>query len=212
MDMVDLKKISPDKIIAPIAGMTCASCVSRVEKTIGSVEGVSNVSVNLATEKATFEIDEKIASLDKIEKVVKDAGYSIDLSSFRKSEKYSIAENEVAEIKEYDKKLISDFKIALIFTIPIFLISMGMMWKEFHTYFVISPETTNKILFILTLPVVLISGKRFFKIFLANLKHLTADMNSLVAIGTGSAFIYSTLVTFYPEIISDGTHSIHTYF
>ena len=72
--------ITLQKITAPVSGMTCASCVSRVEKSIGKIDGVKNVSVNLATEKATFEIDESISSLTKVEKAVEDAGYKIDFS------------------------------------------------------------------------------------------------------------------------------------
>jgi len=76
----------------------------------------------------------------------------------------------------------------------------------------LSLETTNKILFLLAIPVVFISGKRFFQIFFNNLKHKTADMNSLVAIGTGSAFIYSTIITLFPELLNINSSSSHTYF
>ncbi len=58
MNEVGYPKIKLQKISAPVSGMTCASCVARVEKSIGKIEGVKQVSVNLATEKATFEIDE----------------------------------------------------------------------------------------------------------------------------------------------------------
>jgi Cu+-exporting ATPase len=70
----------------------------------------------------------------------------------------------------------------------------------------------NKVLLLLTIPVVFISGKRFYKIFWKNLLHLTADMNSLVAIGTGAAFIYSTLLTLFPELFSDSAMVPHVYF
>jgi len=205
-------KIKLQKISAPVSGMTCASCVARVEKSIQKIEGVKKVAVNLATEKATFEIDETLASLSQIEKVVEEAGYRIDLSLQRKDEYKATGKEQNGTNNEYYKELKKDFLIAAIFTVPIFLISMGMMWENFHTVFAISNEVVNKILFILTIPVVFISGRRFYKIFINNLKHRAADMNSLVAIGTGSAFIYSTIIALFPEIFHGASISSHTYF
>ena len=212
MSDVKYSKIKLQKISAPVSGMTCASCVARVEKSIGKIEGIKQVSVNLATEKATFEIDESRASLSQIEKAIEDAGYKIDFSSLRKDENKTTGKDQSATNNEYYKELKKDFLIAVIFTIPIFLISMGMMWENFNSVFAISDEVVNKILFILTIPVVFISGRRFYKIFINNLKHMTADMNSLVAIGTGSAFIYSTFLTLFPEIFNDVSISSNTYF
>ena len=200
------------KISAPVNGMTCASCVARVEKSIGKIEGVKQVSVNLATEKATFEIDETLASLSQVEKAVEDAGYKIDFSLLKKDENKTGVKSQNNVVDEYNNELRKDFLIAAILTIPIFIISMGMMWENFHTVFALSNEVINKILFILTIPVVFIPGRRFYKIFINNLKHRTADMNSLVAIGTGSAFIYSTILTLFPEIFHNTSISSHTYF
>jgi len=89
---------------------------------------------------------------------------------------------------------------------------MGMMWEGIHNLIPLSQDVINKILLLLTIPVVFISGKRFYKIFWKNLLHLTADMNSLVAIGTGAAFIYSTLLTLFPELISNSSVASHVYF
>jgi Cu+-exporting ATPase len=199
-----------EKITAPVEGMTCASCVARVEKSISKIQGVKNVSVNLATEKATFEIDNNLASLTQIEEAIADAGYKIDFSSFNKKSATGQIQSELKS--DFDKELKKDFFLAITLTVPIFILSMGMMWEEFHQLVPVSNNTLNKILLLLTIPVVFISGKRFYKIFWNNLKHLTADMNSLVAIGTGSAFIYSTLLTLFPEIFSTQPASTHVYF
>jgi Cu+-exporting ATPase len=212
MNEVGYPKIKLQKISAPVSGMTCASCVARVEKSIGKIEGVKQVSVNLATEKATFEIDETVTTLSQIEKVVEEAGYKIDLPSHRINENKTAAKHQSETNNEYYKELKKDFFIAAIFTLPIFLISMGMMWENFHSVFAVSNEVINKILLILTIPVVFISGRRFYKILINNLKHRTADMNSLVAIGTGSAFIYSTFLTLFPELFHNASISSHTYF
>ncbi len=91
--------------------------------------------------------------------------------------------------------------LAAILTIPILILNMGSMFDGFSQFISLSQENINKILLILTTPVIFISGKRFFSIFWKNLLHFTADMNSLVAIGTGVAFIYSAAVTIFPGII-----------
>nr|MCU0333022.1 heavy metal translocating P-type ATPase [Ignavibacteriaceae bacterium] len=203
-------KIKLEKISAPVDGMTCASCVARVEKSISKIEGIKNVAVNLATEKATFEIDSSIASLNQVEKAIEDAGYKIDFSSLNKKNAASTIQSDIKS--DFDKELKKDFFLAISLTIPILILSMGMMWDWFHNLIPFSPDIINKILLILTIPVVFISGKRFYKIFWNNLLHLTADMNSLVAIGTGSAFIYSTILILFPELFSDGSIGTHVYF
>lgn len=205
-------KIKLKKISAPLSGMTCASCVARVEKSIGKIEGVKNVAVNLANEKATFEVDENLSLLSSIEKAVEEAGYKIDFSELRKNQNESDSKNHPSPIDIFYSELKKDFVIALIFTVPIFLISMGMMWEKFQLFLNLPLESVNKILFLLTVPVVFISGKRFFQIFFNNLRHKSADMNSLVAIGTGSAFIYSTIITLFPELLHINSSSSHTYF
>ncbi len=210
MSEVEYPKIKLQKISASVTGMTCASCVARVEKSISKITGVHEVSVNLATEKATFEIDEASTSLSQIEKAVEDAGYKIEFKSPGKDKNATKDRSETAD--KYYKELKKDFLIATLLTIPVFLISMATMWENFHTITALSTNLINKILLLLTVPVVFISGRRFYKIFINNLKHRTADMNSLVAIGTGSAFIYSTILTLFPEYFHDASMSSHTYF
>jgi Cu+-exporting ATPase len=89
---------------------------------------------------------------------------------------------------------------------------MGMMLPGFHHLFPLSMDYLNKILLLLTTPVIFISGKRFFKIFLNNLKHFTADMNSLVAVGTGSAYLYSAFITLFPELLYSPGGAAHVYY
>jgi len=203
-------KIKPQKISAPVTGMTCASCVARVEKSISKIEGIKNVSVNLATEKATFEIDDNLSSLTQVEKAIEDAGYKIDFSSLNKKNSASTIQSDIKS--DFDSELKKDFLLAISLIVPIFILSMGMMWEGIHNLIPLSQDVINKILLLLTIPVVFISGKRFYKIFWKNLLHLTADMNSLVAIGTGAAFIYSTILTLFPELISNSSVASHVYF
>ena len=205
-------KVKVDKISLPVEGMTCASCVARVEKSIAKIEGVTDVAVNLATEKATFNIDKSKTGMGEIKKVVEEAGYKIGLSSFDEDKNSTIADAEAEKTSDYDLTLKKDFLFAVILTIPIFILSMSQMFEGIRELIPFTDFQLNKILLILTTPVIFISGKRFFIIFWNNLKHYTADMNSLVAVGTGAAFSFSVLITLFPELILKAGQSPHVYF
>lgn len=200
-----------EKIVVPVEGMTCASCVARVEKSISKVVGVKNVSVNLATEKALIEFEKDKVNFQEIIKSVEDAGYKIGLdyqSNQFHDEKKDIKTKNVYSSHELQR----DFMIAVLFTIPITFLSMSMMWIDFDNLISLNTESINKILLILTTPVVFISGKRFYKAFWSNLKHFSADMNTLVAVGTGSAYFYSMMVVLFPDLLLNQKQEPHVYF
>jgi Cu+-exporting ATPase len=205
--------INTRKISAPVEGMTCASCVARVEKAISKVEGIKNVSVNFASEKATFEYNPKEVDLKKIEKIVEDAGYKINLNDNNTEKKKSdnISNFEEKHL-EYEKNLRKDFIFALVLTIPIVIISMGVSFEKFREIIPLSIDQFDKVLLVLTIPVMFIPGKRFFEIFWNNLKHFSADMNTLVAVGTGAAFLFSLISTLFPELILKPGAQPHVYF
>jgi Cu+-exporting ATPase len=210
-DKIDLVKSGlVQKLSLPVEGMTCASCVARVEKSISKLEGVKNVSVNFATEKVNFELDPQKISVNDVAASVEDAGYKLIVQNNKvEAVKASGSSEEQVHVKdEFYEKLKKDFFIALAFTIPVFIISMSMEFSWFHKLVPLSMDEVNKILLILATPVVFISGARFYSIFYRNLKHFSADMNSLVAIGTGAAFGYSVISTLFPEWLS----SSHVYF
>jgi Cu+-exporting ATPase len=189
------------KLNIPIKGMTCASCVARVEKVVKKSSGVINASVNLASEKVYLELDEKTSNLQLIASELRDFGYELELTK-------TDAEKTKTEniYDEYYSKLRRDFYLALILTIPIFSISMLRDFGMMHSFLSLNHDQINKILFLLITPIIFISGKRFFKSFFAGAPHLSFDMNSLVAIGTGSAFGFSTLVALFPEIFPKTEH------
>lgn len=203
------KKI--ERIIAPVEGMTCASCVARVEKSIRKVTGVRNVSVNLATEKALIEFDSASFDLDEVVKNVEDAGYKIDLRK-QLDQSFHGNKKQTENTTEVHTTLQKDFVFALVLSIPIVILNMGLMWNKLPQFIPITLSDINKVLLILTTPVIFISGKRFFKAFLSNLKHFSADMNTLVAVGTGSAYLYSTIITLFPNYFSISNQSTHVYF
>ncbi len=197
------------KYSIPVKGMTCASCVARVEKVAGKFDAVKNVSVNFANEKLSFESENENLDLNEMAKTIHDYGYELDLSTEEEKAK-DIEKNDEAD-KNYSK-VKNDFLVALIFTIPIFLISMLYDFSFFREVWQLDRDTTNKILLILTTPVMFIPGKRFFVVFWNNLKHFSAEMNSLVAIGTAAAYGYSLMTTLFPTLFIKGNNVPHVYF
>ena len=208
--MLSEQKIKTEKISLPVEGMTCASCVMRVEKALSKIEGIKDVNVNFATEKASFAFDPDVVDVEKISSVIDDAGYKIDVSSFNKNDN-SKKDEEKHPKSEFEKNLRNDLILSVVLTIPILILSMGNLFDGFSKLIPLSQENINKILFVLAIPVVFISGKRFFRIFWKELLHFSADMNSLVAIGTGTAFTYSIIATLFPELLSGNTIP-HVYF
>ncbi len=195
-----------------VQGMTCASCVTRVEKLLRQVPGVIQASVNLASEKATIECAPGQVSVSQLKHAVNEGGYTlvIDYAMTNRDRKQDIHEEEY-------KKLRRDFLLALILTIPVVFISMfGMSeWVPGVSKFLIHlmpHPVMNYVLFALTLPVVVVSGRRFFIGFYKTMKQLTADMNTLVAVGTSAAFIFSTMITFFPYSFGGNNYSSDVYF
>lgn len=184
----------------PIEGMTCASCVARVEKIVKKFDNVNNVNVNLANETISFEADENV-NLESIVNAVEEYGYKIIVNE--KQDKISLIQSENTPVDHFYNELKKDFLIALILTFPVFTISMLMDFHFFHSIWKINEDYTHKILLILTTPIIFISGKRFYNSLFIAFRHFSFDMNSLVAIGTLTAFIYSVFATLFPNEISN---------
>ncbi len=192
----------------PVEGMTCASCVARVEKSLNKIDGIENVIVNYANEKVSFEVDENV-SLDVAKEAVEKYGYKLHTEKAQ-------TENINADIKDENdeqyNKLKSDLLFSAILTLPIFFISMLIDFEWFKSVWMFNADITNKILLILTTPIIFISGKRFYKIFWTNIKHFSFEMNSLVAIGTGAAYGYSVVATLFPNLLKINNELPHVYF
>lgn len=203
-------KMSKDVITLPIEGMTCASCVLRVEKALKKVEGVEDAIVNLATEQAKVVLDPSKVDIEKLKEAVEKVGYHvIDIDSTEKHLDESIEDITEQEREKYYKELTKDLIFASVLTIPVFLINMLLMSDDFVGWLGNYVKYIPSVLFILTSLIVFNSGKRFFKIAWTNAKHFSSDMNTLVAVGTGSAYIYSSLITLFPGLIIHESQTIH---
>jgi len=184
------------KVSLSIKGMTCAACVSAVEKAIGSIYGVVSVNVNLATEKAVVEYIPTLTGIEDIRKAVKDAGYSAQLIG-----EDFIDRERIERERDYND-LKRRFIISLLLTFPVFIGSMVEI-----------PYISEEwLLFLLATPVQFWSGWRFHRAAWSALKHRTSNMNTLVSVGTFSAYIYSSIATFYPSFFIKGGVEPHVYF
>ncbi|HOV99707.1 MAG TPA: heavy metal translocating P-type ATPase [Bacteroidota bacterium] len=196
-------------IALPVEGMTCASCVARVEKALKKVDGVENAAANLATEMVSVSFDESRAPLEKLAKAVEDSGYKLVIPNHKEK----ATSKESSQIQEESfRSLKRDFYLSLVLAIPVFVLSMISMTDWFHSVVSVSSDTVNKILFLLTTPVMILSGKRFFVPAWKLAKRFSADMNTLIAVGTGAAYLYSTFVTLFPEWLPAGAHANEVYF
>lgn len=192
-----------------IEGMNCASCVGRIERALGSVSGVIDVAVNLATNKATIHVVSGDAFPEALIAAVKSAGYRAE--EMNKSPDRSDRETEAR------KQEIASLKKAVIFaaslTLPIFLLDMGShVISPLHHWLQENVGSRNLYYFYFLLATIIQFGPglRFYRKGWPALVRGAPDMNSLVMLGTSAAWGYSVVATFLPGILPAGT--VHVYF
>jgi Cu+-exporting ATPase len=182
-----------------IEGMTCAGCVLRVEKALKKVDGVADAGVNLASEKARIEFDPSRVTLAQLQKTVADSGYKLVVPDEARTPAGEITGESPAK-QEALRRLTNELILSAVFALPVIVLSMLSNTDWYIRESPLSMNATNRILFLLTTPVIFISGRRFFRGFWTAVRHLTADMNTLVAVGTGAAYLYSTVAVLFPEL------------
>ncbi len=185
-------------ITLPVEGMTCASCVRRVEKAIEKVEGVQSVAVNLATESATISGITGSLSRSAIEEAVIGAGYSIgERSAGSTDDAYDeLTAKRVKELRAIQIKAVAALGVSAVLMLlmywPDWLLG-GQPIESMNTLFII--------MFVLATPIQFWAGGQFYRQAFAAARHGQTNMNTLVAIGTSAAYFYSAAVTFFPEQI-----------
>ncbi len=188
-----------------VEGMTCASCVGRVEKALKAVPGVSEASVNLVTERATVR---GVVDTQDLIAAIKKAGYEahpIDTSMQADAEAAGKKNAERAELKR-------DLILATVLALPVFVLEMGShMVPGVHEWVAatIGIQQSWYLQFVLTLLVLVFPGRRFYTKGFPALVRLGPDMNSLVAVGTAAAFGYSVVATFAPGLLPAGTVNVY---
>ncbi len=192
------------KTTVSVGGMTCAACVRRVETALASMEGVKEASVNLATGRATITHGQAWAGLDETARVLSDTGYE-----FLGAVDESLADPMEAARKEEIRELRTKVAVGVVLNV---VIMMGSMPHWFPFMQRIPHQAMLVSLFLLTTPVVFWVGSRFLKGAYKAAKQKTTDMNTLVAVGALSAYLYSALATFNPGFFAVAGVAPHVYF
>lgn len=196
----------------PITGMTCASCVRRVERALSSVDGVAEAAVSFATERATVTYDPSRTSPAALARAVEAAGYGVAGSPVPEvgatDPQRRVEDREAADEAE-QRALVRDFAIAAALTVPLLVLGMShgaIAWAD--------GANGRAIQLILASVVVLGPGRRFFRLAWIAATHRTSDMNTLVAMGTGAAYAYSFVAVVAPQLFPHAEHGMvpHVYF
>jgi Cu+-exporting ATPase len=199
--------VAVSKIILPIKGMTCAACVKRVQDALVSLEGVLSAEVNIATEKAAVEYIPLQTGMREFRKAVRDIGYDI----VEASQGEDIVEKEKQEREKAYKQLKTKLIVGVSLTVPLFLLMLGE--KAGLSVFAEIPKQTGFFLqFLIQTPVQFWVGWQFYAGAVAAARHRTTNMNTLIAVGTSAAYIYSVTATFFPAMFEIKGYTAHVYF
>jgi Cu+-exporting ATPase len=199
--------VAPRKLEIAVEGMTCASCVRRVENAILRVAGVLAASVNLATERASVDLLGGEPQQAAVLRAIETAGYAAHSADGAGS-----GESRDAGKAEEVRRLQRDVMIAAILTLPLFMLEMGShLFPPLHHWLMASLSTTSLYLlyFALATAVMFGPGRRFLTKGFPALLRGAPDMNSLVALGTSAAYGYSVVVTFAPQLLPPVAHNIY---
>lgn len=182
----------------PVLGIHCAACKSLLEGTVSNIKGVNNVLVNFATEKMTVDYDNNLVSIDDLKNsVMKVGSYQL------------IDEDDESKLRsEHFTKLKNKVIVIGIGTLP-FLILMILM---FFGNLMLDIKIIRIIQFILATPILFIGGKEIFVSAFNALKSKTSNMDTLISLGTFTAWFYSTLLTFFPTLFTTIKGSTDVYF
>ncbi len=193
-----------------IGGMTCASCVSHVEGALREVQGVLTADVNLATERATVSYIPSVTTVAEMRHAVEDVGYSVEGSAGE--EGGDEAEMERLSHREEVRRL----RLKLVFSLgSAAFIMVAMLFHAFVPLLRDVPGWAINLLFLaVATPVQFWAGFQFYRGAWGALRHRTSNMNTLIAVGTSAAYLYSLVLTLFPARVSAPIfgHSTGTFF
>ena len=181
----------------PVLGMSCASCAARVDKTLNSQPGVQEASVNYASATAQVTFDDEVCSPSILKAVVQHAGYDLLIDV----QEEASDEAEKAHLARYEN-LKKRTLWAIVLAVPIMVLSM--VWMDVRW--------VNYVVWLLATPVVFVLGRGFFISAWKQLKHGTCNMDTLVALSTGIAYLFSVFNLFFPAFWLERGIEPHVYF
>lgn len=202
-----------EKITIPIKGMHCASCALTIEKAISKVKGVDSIKVNYGTEKATIEYDKESTSIDHMSEKIKPFGYELKPENKMPASHGNMSASEHAEhlglnqSKEEKFKELAEQRAKVEFVLPLaIMIFILMMWeigsKSFPNLipaFFLPMQLYSTIMMIISSVVVFWIGQPFLKGIITFIKHGVANMDTLIGIGTFTAYLYSSFVVLFSD-------------
>ncbi|MGR3289604.1 MAG: copper ion binding protein, partial [Paracoccaceae bacterium] len=189
-----------------VDGATCASCVLRIEKALETVDGVTEATMNLATGRANITLITGSADRADLVRAVESIGYKVNVS-LAKTETHPIDRHA-----ETAAAVWSSLLLAAVLTLPVFAVEMGgHIFPAVHQFVAqtIGMQTNYILQFILTTIVLIGPGRVFFTKGVPALLRGAPDMNSLVALGASAAWAYSTVATFAPALLPEGTRNVY---
>jgi len=215
----------------PVKGMTCAACQSFVQRTLESQAGVRSASVNLMMERATVEYDPLTVSPQALVAAINETGYEASLSvpgrSATAEQDEQDREHETAyrRLRLQMAGALAAAAVAMTLSMPLMrhgsadpLLHRITMWLDapiqaaFPVLYTLSADALRWTLLVLSILVMLFAGRRFYVKAWAAARHRTSDMNTLIAAGTGAAFLYSSAVTFAPATFESHGVAAEVYF
>jgi len=205
----------------PIEGMTCASCANRIEKRLSKQPGVASANVNFATRIATVRYDAAQTALERLAKAVDDIGYRAIVPPAPRADHdhaahgHSIPGAEAARATGHEdhsahmnvgeaesRRLLIKTLVGASLSLPVFVIAMAHGAID-----ALNVPWINWVQLVLTTPVLFWCGSQFFRSAWKGARHMSANMDTLVALGTGAAYLYSLAATIWPEFFALGTRA-----
>jgi P-type Cu+ transporter len=214
------------RVTLPVSGMTCAACSARVQRALQKQPGVQEAAVNLMVNSATVTFDPGSTSAERLVEVIRDTGYDAELptpaeNAFAEQEAHDRArEEEFRELRLKAVVSLAAAAVGMIVTMPVMAAHMAhaghgmgsadpfMMWsmrvidpwveRALPWLYAVDPRILTYLLLAMTVFVMGWAGRHFYTRAWAAFRHHSADMNTLVATGTGAAFLYSLVATFFP--------------
>src|SRR5688572_3450797 len=181
-----------ERVDLPVTGMTCAACAARIERSLGKSDGVSEASVNLATERAMIRFDPAVTDVSRIVETIRGAGYDAIAPSPTSSPADAAVEAEAHREAEY-RTLRRKFWIAAVLALPVLVIAISHGRVAALNF-----GASGLVQWVLTTPIIFYCGAHFYRSAWAAFRHRDADMNTLIAVGTGAAYVYSTAALLAP--------------
>ncbi len=187
--------VGAEKVSLKIKDMTCASCVTKIENALKASPGVIRADVNLGANSANVEYLPSVTNLKSLKKTIESVGYKVSAEG-------SPSKEEDVKLREY-RTLFRKFMVAAVISLPVVVVSYPQFFPVLRDMDMNALRRFWIGASILTIPALVYSGSSFFKGAVAAFRHRSADMNTLIALGTGMAWLFSTIVVLFPDLFPE---------